>query len=136
MKFPAWLPIAEPPAKYVTVLTIHEDDLYPVPAFRVTEDGQEHWRREAEGPEDTDDGRPGKNGPLYRRPTHWMPLPPPPSQSPRIEWSRARHRCANGMRGLVGMIFHGETCATAVYECERCGAQRRGPCDYPEGVCS
>jgi hypothetical protein len=68
-----WQPIETAP-EYVTVLTQHVDDLYPVPAFRI--DG--HWLREAEGPEDTENGRPGKYGVLYRIPTHWMPLPDGP----------------------------------------------------------
>ena len=71
-----WQSIESAP-EFVTVLTQHVDDLCPVPAFRA---GSE-WLREAEGPEDTDDGRPGKYGPLYRTPTHWMPLPDSPLAS-------------------------------------------------------
>lgn len=51
------------------ILTMHGDDLYPVCAFRI--DGQ--WLRQTEGPEDVHG--PGKWEPLYRAPTHWMPLP-------------------------------------------------------------
>lgn len=70
----SWLPIETAP-EHVTVLTQHADDLYPVPAFR----SGDAWLLEREGrPEDTDDKRPGKYGPLYRTPTHWMPLPDPP----------------------------------------------------------
>lgn len=70
-----WRPIdTASPKDFVTVLTIHEDDLYPQAAFRC---GTE-WLREMEGPEDTYDGRTGKHESLYRRPTHWMPLPEPP----------------------------------------------------------
>lgn len=60
-----------PVPPYVTVLTRHEEDLYPVPAYHM-EDGT--WLRETEGPEDAFyEG--GRNLPLYRTPTHWMPLP-------------------------------------------------------------
>jgi hypothetical protein len=57
-----------------TVLTQHVDDLYPVAAFRCGD----YWGRQCEGPEDSDDGTPGKWRPLLRPPTHWMPLPEPP----------------------------------------------------------
>lgn len=71
-----WKPIeSESPEPYVTVLAQHRDDLYPQPAFCLP-DGS--WLREAEGPEDTYDRRPGKHCELYRPPTHWMPLPDPP----------------------------------------------------------
>ncbi len=72
-----WQPIATAP-EHQTVLTQHIDDICPQPAFKV--DGT--WMRDAEGPEDTMKGRPGKYGPLYRTPTHWMPLPPGPSEAP------------------------------------------------------
>ena len=70
-----WKPIGTAP-EFTTVLTQHVEDLYPVPAFRV---GKE-WLREAEGPEDTEDGRPGRYGPLYRTPTHWRLLPDGPEE--------------------------------------------------------
>lgn len=67
-------------------MTQHVDDLYPVPAFRLS--GGPHtpdtyWLRETEGPEDTFDGRKGKCEFLYRPPTHWQPLPESP-------WAEAR----------------------------------------------
>jgi len=68
-----WQAIETAP-EHVTVLTQHVDDLYPVPAFR----SGDAWLLEREGPEDTDDKRPGKYSELYRTPTHWMPLPEPP----------------------------------------------------------
>jgi len=83
-----WRTIESAP-ECVTVLTQHVEDLYPVPAFRV---GKE-WLRDAEGPEDTDDGRPGKYGPLYRRPTHWMPIPEGPDPA------KAGHQCSKGSDG-------------------------------------
>lgn len=71
-----WHVIETAPKDCTTVLTQHIDDLYPAVAFCVLDsDGSECWMREMEGPEDTFDGRPGKCEPLYRRPTHWMPLP-------------------------------------------------------------
>jgi hypothetical protein len=74
-----WQPIETAPRDCKTVLTIHEDDLYPVPAFCVVaHDGEEAWLLETEGPEDTEDGRPDKFRPLYRTPTHWMPIPDGP----------------------------------------------------------
>lgn len=64
-----------------TVLTYHVEDLYPVTAFAVGEsDGARCWFREAEGPEETYDGRKGKHEPLYRPPTHWMELPELPEE--------------------------------------------------------
>lgn len=68
-----WRTIESAP-EFETVLTQHVEDLYPVPAFRCGAD----WLLEAEGPEDTFDGREGKFRPLYRTPTHWMPLPEGP----------------------------------------------------------
>lgn len=63
-----------------TVLTQHEDDLYPVPAYKVfdTIHHTGEWLRETEGPEDSFYGA-ERHCPLYRTPTHWMPLPDPPS---------------------------------------------------------
>lgn len=71
-----WLPIETAPNDGETVLTIHKDDLFPVTAFCI---GGE-WLRTFEGPEDV--WSPGKWEPLFRPPTHWMPLPTPPSSSP------------------------------------------------------
>lgn len=70
-----WQPIETAPLHEV-VLTLHKQDLYPVPAYKMT-DGK--WRREMEGPEDLDQPQPGRYEELYRAPTHWMPLPEPPS---------------------------------------------------------
>lgn len=78
----------EAPKEFVTVLTLHEDDLYPVAAFRCppSDVEGEQWLRELEGPEDTFDGRPGKCESLYRAPTHWMPL----EELPELAVSRSR----------------------------------------------
>ena len=67
-----WQPISTAPKDGVVVLTIHEDDLYPQCAFHMGV-----WMRQTEGPEDMHG--PGKWEPLYRTPTHWMPLPEPPN---------------------------------------------------------
>lgn len=66
------------PDPCITVLTWHEDDLFPVAAF-IFEDGT--WIREIEGPEDIGaedyDAIPdGKWTPLFRNPTHWCYLYP------------------------------------------------------------
>lgn len=52
------------------VLTQHEHDLFPVPAYFMDGD----WLRETEGPEDSFYGA-ERHCPLYRPPTHWMHLP-------------------------------------------------------------
>lgn len=69
-----WQPIETAP-KCRTVLVQHEEDLYPVAAYKLTENDK--WRRETEGPEDEFYGA-NRHCPLYREPTHWMPLPAPP----------------------------------------------------------
>lgn len=62
-----------------TVLTQHKEDLFPVPAYRLTDaDGTQVWLRETEGPEDSFYGG-SRHEPLYRTPTHYRPLPPPPA---------------------------------------------------------
>lgn len=63
-----------------TVLTQHQDDLYPVPAYQLT---RGEWQRETEGPEDCFYGA-ERHCPLHRTPTHWRPLPPPP-RTPNTE---------------------------------------------------
>jgi hypothetical protein len=75
-----WIPIATRlPEMGHVVLTQHIEDIYPVPAFFLSDaDGSHHWMLEREGPEDTHDRRPGKNEPLYREPTHWQELPEGP----------------------------------------------------------
>jgi hypothetical protein len=76
-----WRPIETAPKDCVTVLTQHVDDLHPTVAFCVVDsDGSETWYREMEGPEDVfgDEHRKGRLEPIYRTPTHWMPLPAPP----------------------------------------------------------
>jgi len=75
-----WRPIATAPKDCETILVIHRDDLYPVVAFCVTDhEGAEEWMRETEGPEDNYERRENiRHTPLYRSPTHWMPLPEPP----------------------------------------------------------
>lgn len=79
----SWRPITkEAPRPFQTVLTQHEDDLYPVCAFRFDSE-RDYWWREVEGPEDIT--RPGSMAPLYRAPTHWQPTP----TSPRVEAERA-----------------------------------------------
>lgn len=60
------------PAPFHTVLTIHQDDLYPVCAFR---DDDGNWLLTVEGPEDVIDEERGCLGSLYRMPTHWMEAP-------------------------------------------------------------
>ena len=73
-----WRTIDSAP-EFETVLVQHEDDLYPVPAYKVpdTTFNVDHWLRETDGPEDAFYGA-GRHSPLYRTPTHWMPLPEPP----------------------------------------------------------
>lgn len=68
-----WQPVETAP-EFTTVLTQHVDDLFPVAAFRVGEG----WHLEREGPEDSDEGTPGKWASLLRNPTHWQPLPESP----------------------------------------------------------
>ena len=60
------------PENFKPVLTMHEEDLYPVCAFRTGDS----WVREVEGPEDIFEPYSGKGGVLYRPPTHWMEIPP------------------------------------------------------------
>ncbi len=76
-----WQPIETAP-EWETVLTQHEDDLYPVPAYKVPDSALnvDHWLRETEGPEDSFYGG-GRHERLYRRPTHWQPLPPRPRRT-------------------------------------------------------
>jgi len=64
------------PPPYVSVLTQHIDDLYPVAAFWMGPEGCEMWLRETEGPEDLEIE--GRHIELYRPPTHWKELPPSP----------------------------------------------------------
>lgn len=75
-----WQPIATAPRDATVILTIHEEDLYPVSAYCLPDSTV--WRREVEGPEDCIDC-PGKHDILYRDPTHWMPLPGHPIASAR-----------------------------------------------------
>jgi hypothetical protein len=70
----AWQPIETCP-QMVSVLTIHQDDLFPVTAFQTGG----IWLREIEGPEDVPAN--GKHEELRRPPTHWMFLPPGPVPS-------------------------------------------------------
>lgn len=80
----AWRDIATAPKDCEAILTIHEDDLYPVTAFCVVVNGEEHWLRETEGHEDDLDTLAGiKFTSLYRRPTHWMTLPETPQEERR-----------------------------------------------------
>ena len=71
-----WRPIETAPCSK-TVLTQHIEDLYPVPAYQVVTGT---WYRETEGPEDSFYGA-ERHCPLYRTPTHWMPLPTGPTAS-------------------------------------------------------
>lgn len=73
-----WQPIETAPEPFRVVLTQHEDDLYPVAAYRLPEG---IWLRETEGPEDVYVPGNGRHGDLFRRPTHWMPLPESPKVS-------------------------------------------------------
>lgn len=75
----AWQPIETAP-EFKTVLTQHKDDLFPVPAYKVPDSALnvDVWLRETEGPEDSFYGA-DRHCPLYRTPTHWRPLPSPPS---------------------------------------------------------
>lgn len=72
-----WQPI-ETAEEFKTVLTQHVDDLCPVPAFRCGN----YWFADTEGPEDI--SIPGRHRLLYRTPTHWKYLPPPPITCPLI----------------------------------------------------
>lgn len=74
-----WKPIETAP-RYKTVLTQHVDDLFPVAASFI---GGDYWAREMEGPEDLEPPQEGRWAPLYRTPTHWMPLPDPPDKAGR-----------------------------------------------------
>lgn len=67
------------PEPFITVLTKHEDDLFPVSAWH---DGDGYWARNVEGPEDRIEN---SGQPLLRKPTHWMPLSPLMSQPERKE---------------------------------------------------
>ena len=68
-----YIPVAtRAPEPFHTVLTIHEDDLFPVCAFH---DGDGNWMRIVEGPEDVIDESTGSYGNLLRAPTHWMEAP-------------------------------------------------------------
>lgn len=67
-----------------TVLTAHEDDIYPVVAFCVYQDTKTHllpkevsWMRQLEGPED---GEHQTYEPLLRPPTHWQELSSMPTE--------------------------------------------------------
>jgi len=59
------------PNEFEVVLTMHENDLYPVCAYLYDKD-RLIWCRETEGPED--EYITGKNRVLYRPPTHFMYL--------------------------------------------------------------
>lgn len=72
-----WQPIETAPYNEA-VLTQHLDDLYPVVSYRLSDRFGDNWMRETEGPEDSFYGG-DRHGFLYRTPTHWMPLPDPPS---------------------------------------------------------
>lgn len=76
-----WKPIETAP-EYITVLTKHEKDLFPVCAFyALKEDGTRFWMRIIEGPEDVMRSSQGDHGALYRPPTHWLSL----DELPRLD---------------------------------------------------
>ena len=78
---PRWIPLADSlPPQFEVVLTTHEDDLYPVCAYRT----DAKWRRLADGPEDVIVEGSGAHGLLFRTPTHWQPIP----ESPLCELER------------------------------------------------
>ena len=85
-----WRPASEA-IDFRTYLTKHDEDLFPVCAFRMP-DGT--WMREVEGPEDI--ARPGALDELYRPPTHIMDLeilpflPNPNEAEQRPEYMRIR----------------------------------------------
>lgn len=60
------------PREGETVLTQHEEDLYPMPAYWVVAPGGPAWYAAHEGPEDENENLIRE---LLRRPTHWMDLP-------------------------------------------------------------
>jgi len=73
-----WISVKEKlPEQFVVVLTIHEDDLYPVPAY-LYDISENIWVRETEGPEDKIIE--GRYRQLFQPPTHWMPLPKHPKK--------------------------------------------------------
>ena len=76
-----WQPIETAPA-YEAIMTIHKDDLHPQSAALIPGEGggESYWSRQIEGPEETPHSA-GWNEPLYRPPTHWMPL----LEGPRYE---------------------------------------------------
>lgn len=80
-----WQPISSAP-QIKTILTIHEDDLYPVCAFYLKQpDGSRYWMRVIEGPEDIIRQEHGDHGELYREPTHWQFPPAAPLRRDRVQ---------------------------------------------------
>ena len=68
---------ADKAESWKTYLTIHEQDLFPVAAFKTDDEGT--WLREMEGPEDLEPVQNGRYEELYRPPTHIMLLEDLPS---------------------------------------------------------
>lgn len=63
------------PRENQVVLVQHMNDLYPAVAFWIEDyEGEIHWMREREGPEDGDHQLYDS---LYHAPTHYMELPEP-----------------------------------------------------------
>lgn len=66
------------PDPYVAILTQHVDDLYPITAFTLPDNGHGvEWWVHHEGPEDANEHL---LRPLLTPPTHWAELPPPPEK--------------------------------------------------------
>lgn len=64
------------PPTGVTILSYHEEDLYPQPAYVLFFDAATPtWMAEGEGPETCDDRNNTIIRELYRPPTHWRHLP-------------------------------------------------------------
>jgi hypothetical protein len=76
-----WIPIEKCIQPYKTFLVAHEQDLFPVPAFYLTDNtGEKVWLRESEGPEDSEEmwDKARRNSELLRPPTHFMEVPEMP----------------------------------------------------------
>ena len=66
-----WRPQSEAP-NFTTFLVQHQDDLYPVTAYKMS-DGI--WYYEQDGAEDVFEPGDFKHSPLKHQPTHYMDLP-------------------------------------------------------------
>lgn len=121
-----WQPIESAP-EYKTILTIHQDDLYPVSAFNFWQDGKQYWMRIIEGPEDIIRPEQGDHKELLRPPTHWMPLPLPPSPTQPVA-ADARRDCRGNETG-----YH--TCGLPIGGCGKNAPAVTEDAPCPDDVC-